>query len=66
MKNRILTFIIGVLVGAILTTLGFLIYTKVTMPDMRRPMMNQDGGMRPPEFPSGEFNGRGNMQRGQR
>ena len=28
MKNRILTFIIGVLVGAILATAGFLIYSK--------------------------------------
>jgi len=28
MKNRILTFIIGILVGAIITTVGFLIYNK--------------------------------------
>lgn len=28
MKNRVLTFIIGILVGAILSTLGFLIYIK--------------------------------------
>ena len=28
MKNRILTFIIGILVGAILATAGFLIYSK--------------------------------------
>ena len=28
MKNRILTFIIGFLVGSIITTAGFLIYNK--------------------------------------
>ena len=28
MKNRILTFIIGILVGAIMATSGFLIYNK--------------------------------------
>jgi len=28
MKNRILTFIIGVLLGAILATAGFLIYSN--------------------------------------
>ena len=28
MKNRILTFIIGILVGAILATAGLLIYSK--------------------------------------
>jgi len=28
MKNRILTFVIGVLVGAILATVGFLVYSK--------------------------------------
>ena len=28
MRNRILTFIIGILVGAILATAGFLIYSK--------------------------------------
>ena len=29
MKNKILSFIIGMLVGAILTTIGFFIYEKV-------------------------------------
>ena len=29
MKSKILTFIIGILVGAIITTLGFLIYQKM-------------------------------------
>ena len=28
MKNRFLTFIIGILVGAIITTTGFLIYSR--------------------------------------
>ena len=66
MKNRILTFIIGVLVGAILTTTGFLIYTKTMnkninqegkMPfenngQMQRPDMNMG---EPPEKPEADF-----------
>ena len=28
MKNRILTFIIGILCGAIITTIGFILYIK--------------------------------------
>lgn len=40
MKNKILTFIIGVLVGAIITTAGFLIYSK-SMNKNAEPMMMQ-------------------------
>jgi len=68
MKNRILTFIIGILVGAILATAGFLIYSKTInkninpnerMPfekngQMERP--NGDIGERP-EKPQGDFQG---------
>lgn len=60
MKNKILTFIIGVLVGAIITTAGFLIYEKVNnnsnpMPGGERPqMMEGENGETPPEKPDGE------------
>lgn len=60
MKNKILTFIIGVLVGAIITTAGFLIYEKVnnnsnSMPSGERPqMMEGENGKTPPEKPDGE------------
>ena len=65
MKNRILTFIIGVLVGAIIATAGFLIYSKsvnqnpneMMMPteqneQMQRPEANMGN---PPAKPEGEF-----------
>lgn len=59
MKNKILTFIIGMLLGAIITTIGFLIYEKVnnnihSMPNGERPQMmeTEDGGT-PPEKPDG-------------
>jgi len=60
MKNRVLTFIIGMLVGALIATGGFFIYSKVaTPPRGERPMMGQDGEMRqPPEMPEG-MRGRG-------
>ena len=70
MKNRILTFIIGVLVGAILVTTGFLIYSKSMNKNPNKMMMifenngqMQRGGENmgePPEKPQGEF--KGNMQ----
>jgi len=62
MKDKILVFIIGLLVGAVLTAGGFLIYEKVnkntnqvnnngTMQMMQRP-----DGETPPEKPSGSEN----------
>ena len=65
MKNKILTFIIGVLVGAIIATTGFLIYNKLTTKDSNQPemmqmngngqMMQPSGDMEePPEKPSGD------------
>jgi len=64
MKNRILTFIIGLLVGAIITTAGFLIYSKSTnknqnekMPfDNKGQMERPSGNMgEPPEKPQGDL-----------
>ena len=59
MKNKILPFIIGILVGAIITTVGFLIYEKTNtnnmMPNRERAgeMMNRGDGETPPDRPEG-------------
>ena len=66
MKNRILTFIIGILVGAILATAGFLIYSKTInkninqnerMPFEKNGQMERPNGNmgEPPEKPQGDF-----------
>ena len=67
MKNRILTFIIGILVGAILATAGFFIYSKTinkNQNEMTKPFQNNgqmqrpNGNMgEPPEKPQGDFQG---------
>ena len=64
MKNKVLIFIIGFLVGAIIATGGFLIYEKVNgsnqFPDGNPPqMMDQNMKNRgtPPQKPEGEVNG---------
>ena len=55
MKNKILIFIIGVLVGAIIATAGFLIYEKTNsnneIPKMERTgeFMNRGDGETPPD-----------------
>ena len=66
MKNKILTFIIGLLVGAIIATVGFLIYSKIVLNNTIQPemmQMNGNGQMgggqpgnmeEPPEKPSGD------------
>lgn len=66
MKDKILTFIIGLLIGAIITTAGFLIYNKAIKNNSEQPEMMQmnengqmgqpsDGNMEmPPEKPSGD------------
>ena len=65
MKGKILTFIIGLLVGAIIATAGFLIYSKTVANNTTQPEMmqmngkgqmggQQQGNMgEPPEKPSG-------------
>lgn len=65
MKNRILTFIIGILVGAIITTAGFLIYNKSinnNQNERMKPFENNgqmqrpNGNMgEPPEKPQRDF-----------
>ena len=66
MKNRILTFIIGVLTGAIIATLGFFMYSKWENNNMNFKMTppNENGQMHqfndkqnmeePPQRPSGD------------
>ena len=64
MKNKILPFIIGVLIGAIIASSGFVIYIKANnnnRPDFRGtpPQMNQSqdsssSNGTPPELPNGE------------
>ena len=60
MKNKILPFVIGILVGAIIATVGFLIYEKTNtnnmMPNRERigEMMNRGDGEIPPDRPDGE------------
>ena len=62
MKDKILIFIIGLLIGAVITASGFLIYEKVNkntnqMPSGERmQMMERPDGETPPEKPSGMEN----------
>lgn len=57
MKEKILTLIIGVLIGAIITTGGFFIYNKITKSDN---INNEFKGM-PPMMPNGEMPSRSQM-----
>ena len=65
MKNKILPLIIGILIGAIIASAGFIIYIKTNnlskRPDFggKMPQMNQSqdankDGRTPPDFPNGE------------
>lgn len=51
MKNKILVLIIGILIGAIITTSGFLIYNKMitkNSKEQRTMRMDGNGQMQPP------------------
>ena len=52
MKEKILLFIIGVLVGAIISTGAFYVYTTTNNPG-NGPQMQMPGG-NPPEMPNGQ------------
>ena len=62
MKDKILVFIIGVLVGAVITASGFLIYEKTNKNTNQMPrgermqMMERPDGETPPEKPNGMEN----------
>lgn len=69
MKEKILTLVIGILIGAILATGGFLIYNKTNSKNKAnnrgdRPQMMQNGNgnnMRtPPNMQNGSNQGNGN------
>ena len=69
MKNKILPFVIGILVGAIITTAGFFIYEKTNtnnrIPNKERAeeMMNRGDGETPPDRPNGEEGMKPNRQK---
>ena len=62
MKDKILIFIIGLLVGAVITASGFLIYEKTNKNTNQMPrgermqMMERPDGETPPEKPNGMEN----------
>ena len=61
MKDKILVFIIGLLVGAIITASGFLIYQNANkninkMPNVEQMQMIEKPDGEPPEKPSGTEN----------
>ena len=53
MKDKIFIFIIGFLVGAVISTGAFLIYTKVSSSNDNKQTEQMPGG-NPPEMPEGE------------
>ena len=68
MKKKILPFVIGILIGAIITTAGFLIYEKTNnngIPNKERTgeMMNRGNGETPPDRPDGEGGMKSNKQK---
>lgn len=54
MKNKILVFIIGVLVGAILTTGGFYIYESINSSDEQNITNSREDRDGRPQMPDGE------------
>ena len=52
-KEKILLFIIGVLVGAVISTAAFFVYTKTLGTSSNNSSMQMPGGT-PPERPSGQ------------
>ena len=71
MKDKILTLIIGILIGAIIASAGFVIYNKTnnknkgprfgTPPQMNQSQDGNQNGGTPPALPNGEMpNSNGN------
>ncbi len=66
--NKILNFIIGFLCGAIITTLGFIIYIKVSNQHIMKPNNDEMYKMKedmknPPEMPNGQMPVKPNQMR---
>jgi hypothetical protein len=60
MKGKVLTLIIGILIGAIIATAGFLIYNKTisaNQPDIMQMDGNGQGQMGDPSNGSGQMGG---------
>ena len=65
MKNKILPFIIGLLIGAIIASAGFVIYNKTNNknkhdfrgapPQMNQSQDSSNNGGTPPELPNSEM-----------
>ena len=60
-KEKIILFVIGVLVGAVISTAAFFVYTKTlgTGSDASGSSSQQMPGGTPPEMPSGDNSGNG-------
>lgn len=62
MKDKIFVFIIGLLVGAVVTASGFLVYEKInqnttqTQNQEQMQIMERPDGETPPEKPDGDDN----------
>ena len=59
MKDKILVFVIGLLLGAVITAAGFLVYEKVNKNNIQMPngeqmqMIRRQDGEEPPQKPDG-------------
>ena len=72
MKNKILPFIIGLLIGAIIASAGFAIYLKTnrknrpnfrgTPPQMNQSQDSNNNDGTPPELPNGEMPSENNAE----
>ena len=69
MKDKIIFLIIGILIGAIITTCGFLIYEKTNTSNMMHnremagEMMDRGDGETPPDRHDGEDGMKSNRQK---
>ena len=54
MKDKILLFIIGVLVGAVISTGAFFVYTKTTTCNTNNNQITETPGGTPPSMPNGQ------------
>ena len=54
MKDKIMIFIIGVLVGAVIATGAFFVYTKATTCNINNNNQMQMPGGNPPSMPDGQ------------
>lgn len=53
-KEKIILFVIGVLLGAVISTVAFFVYTKTLGTNNSGSSSQMQGGGTPPEMPSGD------------